>query len=311
VAQEAIDWLSSGRDPEKPFFMYVCFHEPHEPIHSARRFTDLYSDEGKRSLYDPGVSSLAAHHGNVSQLDAAFGSLMAAVDEQGLRHNTLVLFTSDNGPAITRAHPHGSSGPLRENKGHLYEGGIRVPGMLRWPGHTTPGQVSDAPISGVDLLPTLAEIAGAEVPADRPIDGASWLPVLEGQPIERRTPLYWHFNHASSAPKAAMRDGDWKILATLTGPNLGPGSDLLETEMESIKTAEPAGFELYNLREDIGETRDLAAAEPERLRAMSEQLRSLYEEVRAESPTWPVWESPRYEGQRIREYVDSLSAGSK
>lgn len=308
VAQEAIEWLSSGRDPEKPFFLFVCFHEPHEPIHSAREFTDLYSDEGPRSRYDPEVSSLAAHHGNVTQLDAAFGKLMDALDEQGLRDNTMVLFTSDNGPAITQAHPHGSAGPLRLNKGHIYEGGIRVPGIIRWPGRIEPGQVSDTPVSGVDVLPTLSAIVGAPLPADRPIDGASFLPLLEGKPIERRQPLYWHFNHASSAPKVAMRVGDWKLLAKVTGPDLGPGSDLVESEMEAIKTAEPKSFELYNLRDDIGETNDLASSEPERLQQMSEQLRSIYNEVQAESPTWPVWTSPRYEGQRIREYVDSLAS---
>ena len=306
VAGEAIEWLSSGRDPEKPFFMFVCFHEPHEPIHSARRFTHLYSDEGPRSVYDPEVSSLAAHHGNVSQLDDSFGRLMTALDEQGLRENTLVMFTSDNGPAITNAHPHGSPGPLRQKKGHLYEGGIRVPGMIRWPGHTKPGQVSDTPVSGVDVFPTLSEVVGAPLPADRAIDGSSFLPLLKGEPIERSTPLYWHFNRASSEPKVAMRVGDWKIIARLTGMDLGPGPDLVQDQMDAVKTAELASFELYNLTDDIGETKDLAEAEPERLREMAEQLGRLYEEVRAESPEWPAWESPGYEGQRIRAYVESL-----
>ena len=180
----------------------------YEPIHSARKYTDLYPGRGKRSPFDPNVSSLAAHDGNVTQLDAAFGHLMGTLDDLDLREKTFVLFTSDNGPAITRDHPHGSAGPLREKKGHLYEGGIRVPGMIRWPGHTEPGQTSDIPVSGVDLLPTLCEITGADLPARRTIDGTSFVPVFEGEPIERRSPLYWQFNRASGEPKVAMRIGD-------------------------------------------------------------------------------------------------------
>ncbi|MBI1356628.1 MAG: sulfatase-like hydrolase/transferase [Acidobacteria bacterium] len=310
VASEAIRWLTTLRDKDEPFFLFVCFHEPHEPIHTDHRYTKLYPDEGKRSPYDPEVSSLAAHHGNVTQLDAAFGKLMDALDEQGLREETFVLFTSDNGPAITNDHPHGSAGPLREKKGHLYEGGIRVPGMLRWPGHTTPASESDIPVSGVDLLPTLCAITGLPVPSDRAVDGASFLPVLEGKAIERATPLYWHFNRASSEPKVAMRMGDWKILASLTGPNLGPGADLVNAESEAIRTAELDSFELYNLSEDIGEINDRAAAEPERLATMIERLRGLYLEVRDESPMWPEWEWPRYEGGRIREFRESVSGGA-
>ena len=307
VAREAIDWLTTKRDDEKPFFLYVCFHEPHEPIHSARKHTDLYPDSGKRSPFDPEVSSLAAHHGNVTQLDAAFGSLMRALDDLDLREETFVLFTSDNGPAITRDHPHGSAGPLREKKGHLYEGGIRVPGMIRWPGHAEPGQTSDIPISGVDLLPTLCEITGAGLPRGRAIDGASFLPIFEGRPIKRKTPLYWQFNRASGEPKIAMRVGNWKILARLTGPNLGPGADLIDADMQAIKSAEIRAFELYNLANDIGETKDLAAAESDRVRSMSAEMERIYSEVRKETPVWPAWEWPRYEGGRIGEFREAVS----
>ena len=121
VAAEAIRWLSEVRDKTKPFFLYVCFHEPHEPIASDAQFAKLYPSE------DP---SYTAHHGNITQMDDAFGRLMRSLDDQSLRDNTLVLFTSDNGPAITAQHPHGSAGPLRDKKGSLYEGGIRVPGIL-------------------------------------------------------------------------------------------------------------------------------------------------------------------------------------
>ena len=309
VVTEAIHWLTAVRDTEKPFFLYVCFHEPHEPIHTAHKHTDLYPNRGPRSPFDPDVSSLAAHHGNVTQLDAAFGGLMSALDELGLRADTFVFFTSDNGPAITPDHPHGSAGPLRAKKGQLYEGGIRVPGMLRWPGRTQPGQKSDVPVSGVDLLPTLCEIVGAPLPSGRAIDGASLLPILEGRPVLRSTPLYWQFNRASSEPKVAMRIGDWKILARLSGPSLGPGADLVDADMRAIKAAELVSFELYNLAADIGETQDFARVETGRLRSMIARLQRLYGEVRSETLVWPAWQWPRYGRNRVREFREAVERG--
>jgi arylsulfatase A len=297
VADEAIEWLTKGRDKEKPFFLFVCFHEPHEPIATAKRFRDLYKA--------PEGSTLPEHHGNVTQMDDAFGRIAATLDRLKLRDSTFLFFTSDNGPAITARHPHGSAGPLRDKKGYLYEGGIRVPGILRWPGHTRPGQVCATPVSGVDLLPTVCAVTDLPLPKGRKIDGASFLPILEGKPIVRKTPLYWHFNRARGKPKVAMRIGDWKILATLTGPELKPGADLVEEEMKAIKTAELATFELYNLAEDVGEKTDLAGREPKRLKEMSARLRRMYREVRDETPTWPAWEWPRYEGKRIRAYYES------
>lgn len=312
VADEAIRWLRDIRDKDKPFFLYVCFHEPHEPIASARRFADLYPRMGGPSPFDLDVSTYQAHHGAITQMDDSFGRLMRTLDELGLRDDTFILFTSDNGPAITRDHPHGSAGPLRANKGHVYEGGIRVPGIVRWPGHTKPGTTSDEPVSGVDLLPTLSAITGIPAPSDRAIDGASFLPILDGQPIVRATPLYWHFNRASSKPKVAMRSGDWKILAQLTAPEQQPaGADLTDADVQLLKHSELTAFELYNLREDIGETTDLAAREPDRLVAMTTALRRLHREVRDESPTWPAWQWTRVESQRIQEFRKSLQDAAK
>src|SRR6185436_501765 len=167
VADEAIRWLREMRDKSKPFFLYVCFHEPHEPIATDGQYKKLYPGD------DP---SFSAHHGNITQMDAAFGRLMRTLDEDGLRENTFVIFTSDNGPAITPFHPHGSAGPLRDKKGSMYEGGIRVPGLVRWPGKTKPASVSDEPVCGVDYLPTICAVTGVQPPQDRKLDGASFLP---------------------------------------------------------------------------------------------------------------------------------------
>jgi arylsulfatase A len=189
---------------------------------------------------------------------------MRGLDELKLRDNTLVMFTSDNGPAITPRHPHGSAGPLRNKKGSVYEGGIRVPGIIRWPGKTQPAGTSDEPVCGVDFLPTVCEITGIPLPADRKIDGASLLPVLSGGHISRTTPLYWHFNQAFGGPLVALRSGNWKILATLDKTQ--PAGTVISPQTESdFKTAELKDFELYNLREDIGESRDLSSTQPAHL----------------------------------------------
>jgi len=290
VADEAIRWLGEHRDKSKPFFLFVCFHEPHEPIATAKRFMDLYPT---------GDASYSRHHGNITQMDHAFGRLIEALDKQGLRDDTLIFFTSDNGPAITRYHPHGSAGPLREKKGYVYEGGIRVPGILQWPGRIQPGTVSHEPVCGVDVLPTLCELAGVTPPQDRALDGASIVPIFTGGAIERKTPLYWQYNYARGKPRVAMRIGDWKILAELTGVDLKPTGGITAESQRAIKTAELGRAELHNLKQDIGETKDLAEEQPERLKKMYARLQKMYREVRDESPNWPEWEFARYEAGRI------------
>lgn len=288
VADEAIGWLKSGRDAAKPFFLYMCFHEPHEPIAADEKYTKLYPSD---------KATYSAHHGCITQMDDAFGRLMQALDALKLRDNTFVLFTSDNGPAITAQHPHGSAGPLRNKKGSVYEGGIREPGIVRWPGKTQPGSISDEPVCGVDFLPTVCEITGIAVPTDRKLDGASFLPVLSGERIKRTSPLYWHFNHAAGGPQVALRQGDWKILATLDKPPQRATAISPQTEAD-FKSAEPLEFELYNLRDDIGESRDLAKSQPDKLNEMRGLLVAKYHDVRGEYPGWPEWTPPAAPGKK-------------
>lgn len=291
VADEAIRWLREGRDKSKPFFLYVCLHEPHEPIRTDPRFAALYDY--------PDDPSRAAYYGNVTQMDDGCGRLLAALDELQLADETLVWFTSDNGPARTKWHNAGSSGPLREFKGHLYEGGIRVPGIIRWPGRVKAGSTSDEPVCGVDLLPTLCEITGLKPPLDRRLDGTSILPLLAGRELSRDKPLYWQFNYAPTDPAVALRRGDWKILAKLSERPERAAASITEAMTLALKHAEPTGFELYNLKDDIGETTDLAAREPQKLAELRELLVSQFREVQRETPVWPAWEFPRYEAGRI------------
>jgi arylsulfatase A len=260
VVDEAIVWLKDHRDRTKPFFLAVWTHEPHLPIESAPEFQKPYSD-----LADPDVRQ---HRGDVSQLDHAFGNLMKALDEQGLADGTFVFFTSDNGPAGdgTKGRTRGSTGGLRGRKASMYEGGIRVPGIARWPGKIAPGTTCDAPVIGSDLFPTVLALAGAEPPADRVIDGTNALPVLLGQAptVARKAPLYWRLNMAPHGLHIAIRDGDWKLLAS-----------------QDLRT-----FELYNLKDDPRETTDLRDREPTKFAAMRAALVKLNAEIEAEGPDW-------------------------
>lgn len=259
VADEAIDWLKTKRDKSKPFFLAVWTHEPHLPIESDPHFQKPYADLDE---------AVRQHHGNVSQLDHAFGKLMKALDEQKLTDTTFVFFTSDNGPEGDglKNRTRGSTGGLRGRKRAMYEGGIRVPGMARWPGQIKPNTTADGPVIGTDLFPTVLGICGVKPPADRVIDGTDVLSLLTGKvaTVERKVPFYWRLNMAPNNLHMALRDGDWKVLAA---------QDFSKVE-------------LYNLKTDPKEATELSAKEPERLAAMTKRLKDLTAEVEKEGPDW-------------------------
>jgi putative heme-binding domain-containing protein len=259
IAGEAVTWLKEKRDAAKPFFLAVWTHEPHYPIASAERYQELHG-----TIADPQERTYRA---NVTQLDDAFGTVMKALDDLGVADDTLVFFTSDNGPegAGNKGPGRGLAGKLRGRKRSMYEGGHRVPGIVRWPGKIEPGTTSDLPVIGSDFFPTVLAATGLEPPAGVTLDGANLLPALAGGPIERPVPLYWRWDG-----KVAWREGDWKIVV-------------------DEKLAKP---ELYDLSVDVAETTDLAAREPERLSVMMRRLAAYQAEIEAEGPTWPVGGRP-------------------
>lgn len=265
VVEEAASWLKNQRDPGQPFFITVWTHEPHLPIESDPKFQELYKD-----IENPGVRQ---HHGNVTQLDHAFGNLMKTVDELELRDNTFVIFTSDNGPEGSgkgnlkkpqsqQNRTWGSTGGLRGRKRDSHEGGIRVPGIVRWPGKIKPGTVSDVPIIGSDIFTTVVELAGAPMPTDRTIDGVNMLPACEGKQVQRPVPLFWRTHIAPPASHAAMRIGDWKIVA--------------DQKLQK--------FQLYQIAKDSQEQNDLATAMPEKLAEMKAKFMEVWAGVEKEGP---------------------------
>ena len=191
---------------------------------------------------------------------------MQALDQMNYRDNTFVMFTSDNGPEGDglKGRTRGSTGGLRGRKRHSWEGGIRVPGIVRWPGHVQPGTESDQPVIGTDIFTTICDIVGIPLPTDRTIDGASMLPMFQKKPIERDEPMYWRNHLAAPVRRMALRIGDWKIM----------GSHDLNR------------FELYNLRDDEQEQTELSAKYPEKFAQLKQALIEHDREVMAEGPDW-------------------------
>ncbi len=279
VTREAVNWLRDVRNPGRPFFQFVCYHEPHEHIEPPPEWKEKYAEYGVKAPY----------YATVAHLDDAIGKYLAALDEMDLAQNTLLIFTVDHGPARFNwgvfERSYGTPGPLRGFKRQLYEGGIRVPTLIRWPGYTESGQVVSEPICGTDILPTICDLLEIPVPDDRPIDGVSFLPIFKGKPIDRAIPLHWEFHHPWSGPQAVLRDEEWVLTAKLNTKY--PYSGGFKKEFQPhFKYAQLRKFKLYNLAEDIGQQNDIAYAYPERVESMAEKLKSIYQEVHEEGPWW-------------------------
>lgn len=281
IVDESIAWLGSV-PKTKPVCLFTCFHSPHETVATADAFTDKYGQATPRER--------AEYFGNVSEMDHHFGRLMAALEAQG-RGDALVYFTSDNGPETLLRYPaanrsYGSPGPLRGMKLTLYEGGIRVPGLLRWPGRAKAGVTSAVPVSGVDVLPTVLAAAGVAGPAKR-VDGVSLLPLLRGKKLRRATPLHWHYYNAMDEPKAAMRDGDWKIVGSwAAGAPKMPVAGFRPAQWATIQQQELTRFALYHLPTDLAEKKDLAGQAAAQFEKMRQRLVSLHQEVKSEGTVW-------------------------
>lgn len=248
VASEAAHWLEHVHDPKKPFALSVWVHEPHSPIATDSRFSDLYKGH-KNSKY----------MGNITQVDHALGQVMAALDKAGVSDNTLVFFTSDNGPVPAYG---GTTGGLRGNKRSDHEGGIRVPGVVRWPKHIKAGTISDTPVIGSDVFSTILEITGISLPTDRTIDGVSMLPAFAGMPVTRKVPLFWRTHVSGANDRCALRIGDWKIVSN--------------DEMNQ--------FLLFNIQNDWNEANDLAEKMPEKTEEMKKALFKVWKDIEAEGP---------------------------
>ena len=268
----------------KPWVCVLSHFAVHIPILAEEDLIEKY-----RAKPDaPGYPSDPAYAAMLEMLDASVGRLLDVLGETGQAENTVVIFASDNGGLRTHfsGEPisHGEAGrvvssnaPLRGEKGSLYEGGIRVPLIVRWPGTVEPGRACDAVVTTSDLAPTILSVAGVDPPADRELDGVSLVPVLKGECDAARTSVFWHYPHYHhSTPAGAVRSGRYKLIQYY-----GDGP-----------------VELYDLREDVGETRDLAAEMPEQ----TNELLALLAAYRAETGAKLPAPNPRFDPDRAGEW---------
>jgi len=252
---KAIDFLKNRRDKNKPFVLYVAHTMMHTIIDASPRFK--------------GKSDGSLYGDVVEEFDYETGRLLDVVDELGLRESTLVIYTTDNGPwnqpayfENKKGHPEGSIfwgdvGPLRAGKGSCYEGGYRVPCIVRWPGKVPSGRVSDAIYATIDFMPTFANLAGFKVPDDRTIDGVDQTDLLLGRSESGSRDTFLYLNNA-------VRQGKWKYLRAV---HKVPGY-AQDRERKQVE-------ELYDLESDIGERDNLAAEYPEKVSELRRLMEAL------------------------------------
>lgn len=270
VADEAIAWLRKRKDVEQPFYLNVWFNEPHKKIASPTDIIETYD----------GIDKDDAHYfANVTNMDDAVGRILSGIDEIGERHNTLVIFTSDNGPWRKA-----SSGGLRAQKSSLYEGGIRVPGIIRWPAVIAASRESNVPVGAVDVLPTLADILELEIGEERVIDGQSVLPLLKGEPFARTKPLFWLFY--KSTPMCVLRKGNLSLAGNPATTYRSPSHPFDQTDFDYLKRATMEKFELYDLSRDPGQMEDVSAQFPKIVQELAEMMNSIHAEVIDQGPIW-------------------------
>ena len=256
ITDRAVDFIH--RNKNNPFFLYLPHSMPHQPIAVSEKFA--------------GKSELGLYGDVMMEIDWSMGKILKSLQENGIDQNTLVIFASDNGPALNFGKWGGSAGPLREGKGTMWEGGARVPCIMRWPEKIKPNQVISNIAGTIDILPTISEIVGEKEIKDK-IDGVSIMPILDGVPgVNPRNELFYYYGEKLFA----VRKGNWKLVFphehrsyvnVEPGENLHPGPYGKGT----------AGLELYDLKYDIGETTDLAAQFPE----IVKDLEKLGESARA------------------------------
>jgi arylsulfatase A-like enzyme len=263
LTDEAIKFIEANR--KGPFFLYLSHYAVHTPIQAKKQLIEKYKK--KKPANTQNNPTYAAM---IESVDQNVGRLMSKLDELGLRDNTVVFFFSDNGGYANAT----SMEPLRGSKGMLYEGGIRVPMIVRWPRVTRPGDVCDVPVIGVDFYPTMLEMAGAPRPPGRVLDGLSIVPLLEGKKTLNRKAIFWHFpvylepynkkqRPWRTTPAGAVRQGDWKL----------------------IEFFEEGKIELYNLKDDLGEKNDLTGTMPDKAEELHRTLIEWRKSVDAPVPT--------------------------
>lgn len=263
LADQALDLIKRWGD--EPFFMYWAFYAVHTPLQGRPDLVDKY-----RQIIKPNMQhNNADYAAMVTAVDEALGRLVDQLDKQGIADRTVIILTGDNGGLILGKHPPTNNAPLRAGKGSAYEGGVRVPTIILWPGVTKPGSVCDEPVITTDYYPTILDIV--RVPGDAKhnanVDGLSLVPLLKNPEAQLdRDAIYWHYPHyhpGGAAPYAAIRARDWRL----------------------VEFYEDDHVELYNLADDTGEKHDLSKSNPSKTTELRDKLHAWQQSVGAQFAT--------------------------
>jgi arylsulfatase A len=272
VVDEAIHWLDKRENPDQPFFLNVWFHEPHAPIAAP---DDIVGAYGK--IDDQG----AIYSGTIENEDRAIGRLLNKLAEIAPLEDTMIIYASDNG-----SYRRDRVGELRGTKGVNWEGGIRVPGIISWPGTITAGVESDTPAGVVDVLPTVCGLLEVESPAGVYLDGSDLTPLLRAQgsrTFERHQPLFWHLQ--KSRPIVAMRDGRFVLVAD-PDYELSTNNMFQEEWIPKIRAGGYRNFQLFDLEADPSQTTNISAENPELTEKLKARLLEINASIMADATDW-------------------------
>ncbi len=280
LTDEALQIIEHCKDDR--FLVYLSFYTVHTPLRAPKDLVEKYRKKAEK-LIDPNLPEFgdeeqvwqgakprrvrilqkhAVYAAMIESMDTHIGRVMTKLKDLGLDDNTVIMFIGDNGGLSTSEGSPTSNLPLRGGKGWVYEGGIREPYLIKWPGVTKPGSTCDVPVLSTDFYPTMLDMAGLPAKPEQTLDGVSLVPLLKNAGTIDRDALFWHYPHYSNQgafPGGAIRMGDYKL----------------------VERYEDGRVHLYNLREDIGERTDLADRMPERVKNMRSRLHAWYEDVDA------------------------------
>lgn len=274
LTDEAIQFIE--RNQERPWFLYLTHFAVHTPLQGRKDLVKKWEGKRKGEIHNHAVMAAM-----IESVDTGIGRLVAKLDEMGLAEKTAIVFTSDNGgygPAT-------SMKPLKGYKGCYYEGGIREPFFIQWPGVTKPESISEVPIINVDLYPTFCDMTGAKRP-DQPLDGKSLVPLLRGEAIEDRA-LFWHFPAYLQSYQRSNEQRDPLFRSR-------PCSIIRHGEWKLHEYFESGDLELYNLKDDLGETTNLAESNSSKVKELHDKLLAWRKEIAAPVPTEP---NPRFDAE--------------
>lgn len=266
LANEAIHWWDNQYKQQKPFFMYVAFHEPHSKVAAPQNLINNYSKH----------KSSATYMACIQNMDIAVGRIIQHLKKIGQYKNTIIVFASDNG-----SYKQESNAPLRALKSWIYEGGIRVPGIISWPKHIKSKQIIDEPAGLIDLYSTFCDAANVDISKQKPQDGTSILPLVTQKKFKRSKPLFWFFYRTS--PEIAVRKGDFMLMGK-DNDTIPRSHGFAAQDMDYISKVKLSSFELYNLKNDISQNKNLW--DKKGRKSDKQILEQLIDEIKSDGVKW-------------------------